>query len=59
MTPSVTLPYNQWWDSDFLLAGSLTKVILFTLFGFNYNGTSLNGNADRFADQIKFRETVL
>ena len=23
------------------------------------NGTSLNGNAGRFADQIKFRETVL
>ena len=35
------------------------KYIFFSPGFVSTNGTSLNGNAGQFADQIKFRETVL
>ena len=37
----------------------LSQKFFFSPGSVSTNGTSLNGNAVRFADQIKFRETVL
>ena len=38
---------NQWWGFFFFSAGSVST-----------NGTNINSNADRFADIIKFLETI-
>ena len=50
--------FCQLWDLYFLSADSLIKVI-FSAGSVSTNGTSVNSNAGRFTDLIKFRETIL
>ena len=47
----------QWWDSTFLSASSIAKVI-FSAGSVSTNGTSINSNANRFVDVMKFCETA-
>ena len=48
---------RQKWDSNFLSAASITKVI-FSAGSVSTNSTRINSDAGRFADMIKFCETV-
>ena len=49
---------KQWWDGNRFSGGSITKIIFSAGF-VSTNGTSINSNAGRFVDLVKFCETIL